>query len=196
MQNQIKISHKGSVTKVFPSIGFVESYNNNESYEFANNAELKLKAGDIVSFDLKAKERSTSLIAVNIQLLEKKKIVSKKGEYVFSSISEKNNVIQEFIIPLLKQIIEDSDKDSRRKKLTKGEEEDLALLYEDCENSLLNAEEVLNHGELNQTDFIIKIQEISSRKNVFKKFPVGAPFGVLIVGVPQFGSMTCCRSLY
>ena len=69
---------------------------------------------------------------------------------------------------MLKQIIEDSDKDSRRKKLTKGEEEDLALLYEDCENSLLNAEEVLNHGELNQTDFIIKIQEISSRKNVFK----------------------------
>lgn len=169
MQNQIKISHKGTITRVFPSIGFVESYSNNESYEFAITGELKLKAGDIVSFDLKAKDRSNSLIAVDLKLLEKKKIVSKKGKYVFSSISEKNNVIQEVVIPLFKQIIEDSDKDSRRKKVTKGEEEDLALLYEDCENALLNAEEILNHNELNQTAFIIKIQEISSRKNVFKK---------------------------
>ena len=83
MQNQIKISHKGSITRVFPSVGFVESYNNNESYEFANNAELKLKAGDIVSFDLKAKDRSIGFIAVNLQLLEKKKIVNKKGNIFF-----------------------------------------------------------------------------------------------------------------
>ena len=57
MKNQIKISHKGSITRVFPSIGFVESYNNNESYEFSNNSKLKLKTGDIVSFDLKAKDK-------------------------------------------------------------------------------------------------------------------------------------------
>ena len=44
---------------------------------------------------------------------------------------------------------------------------DLVTIYEECEILLNTANEILNDN-LDQTDFVIKLQEITSRKNVFK----------------------------
>ncbi len=165
---QIKFKDKGRVSRIFPSIGFVESLSSNETYEFTIPKEIKLNVDDIISFDLKQKEKSKSIIASNLQLVEKKKTSSKKAIYEFENFSEKKYVMDEVAIPLLKEIIEDSTRKENRRKLTKGSEEDLVTLFEECEILLNSANENLENENLDLTDFVIKLQEITSRKNVFK----------------------------
>ena len=54
---QIEFKDKGRVSRILPSIGFVESLSSNKTYEFSISKEMKINVDDIVSFDLKQKKK-------------------------------------------------------------------------------------------------------------------------------------------
>ena len=164
----IKIVQDGEIKKLLPEVGFVQGLSTNETYEFAKPKDLNLSVGDVVTFELKTKENTNSMLAANLKVKTKTKKVTKKGEYVFANSSEKKNVI-EGVVLTLKSVLEDSSSTAQKRKVTKGDEEELATLYEDCEDLLGQAQESLESKDLNQTDLISKVQEFTSRTHLYKK---------------------------